>query len=458
MNFKKRFFCVFFKLCLLSFLIFSQPAKAPDGSLKILFLTKELPQSHYGGLIIPYKNIITLSERGHDVHLISFLNPEDSPFVNEIKDHCTIRNLIPPPTLTDKAPSYIPPYYLLRYSSEMLKAARTALQREHFDIVICDYSAMGQYLYELYLQNQLPENTRTILRVHESYYHARLNALELEKTQQGKANTTELAEAKRNFQGLKIYESKMYTIFDQVVALTHEDAIRIQELAATIEVKIVPHGVGVKEFIYNASKPTNKNLVFVGNYGHKPNVEAVMYFYQDVWPMLLRWIPDVKFYIVGKDPTPTMIELAQLDPNIILRANVPDVKPYLEDAQVFINPIQAGSGLRGKVLEAMAIGTPVVSTERGAEGISGRRNGENIVIVKDNDFIGFAQAINRLLVNEVMHLGLRKKGRQLVEASFDWPHIGKRLETVFFETLLKQSSVTKTFVTRNREFSCKEVF
>ncbi len=144
-------------------------------------------------------------------------------------------------------------------------------------------------------------------------------------------------------------------------------------------------------------------------------------------------MPDIKLYIVGQGPTPEIQNLS-MDNGIVVTGRVDEVAPYIEKAMVFICPVRLGGGFRGKILEAMSAGRPVVSTSLGAEGIPAV-SGENIIIADDEE--GFAKGILDLLNEEPLFQEISRNARKLVEEKYSWKKGVEILEDVLEKMMEK---------------------
>jgi glycosyltransferase involved in cell wall biosynthesis len=145
-------------------------------------------------------------------------------------------------------------------------------------------------------------------------------------------------------------------------------------------------------------------------------VDAVLYFHQEIWPKAKAKIPGLKFVVVGQAPPPEIQNMAQ-DASITVTGRVDDVTPYIRKGQIFICPVRLGGGFRGKILEAMAVGRPIVSTSLGAEGIPSK-SGANIMIADTPE--DFAASIEKLLKDRDLYERIRRAGRQLTEEKYAW--------------------------------------
>jgi len=129
-------------------------------------------------------------------------------------------------------------------------------------------------------------------------------------------------------EGLKKYEFNMYRQADKVLTLTPQGKEELLRICPELDVATVPHGVDIDYFTFSPLEESEKSIVFVGNYLHYPNVDAVLYFAHEIWPQIKASLGDIKFYIVGQAPPPEIRSLSQ-DKNIIVTGRVEDVRPYL---------------------------------------------------------------------------------------------------------------------------------
>jgi len=171
------------------------------------------------------------------------------------------------------------------------------------------------------------------------------------------------------------------------------------------------------------------NLVFIGAMDYFANVDAVLYFYRAIFPIIREKIPDVKFYIVGSRPVKSIQKLKR-DKNIIVTGFVEDTRPYLESSKVCVAPLRIARGMQNKILEAMASGVPVVTTTRGNEGINAR-DGENIY-VKDEPR-EFAWSVIDLLKNVELRNAMSQSAQKFVEEKYSWETNMAKLDRILLE-------------------------
>ncbi len=165
-------------------------------------------------------------------------------------------------------------------------------------------------------------------------------------------------------------------------------------------------------------------VAFSGNLEYHPNVSAVRYFREEIWPILRERWPSLVWRLIGKNPG-AVRQHTNGDPRIELSGPVESAIDELAAAKVVVVPLLAGSGTRFKVIEAWAAGRAVVSTTIGAEGLLAR-NGENLLIA--DDAWRFADSVSQLLTNSALRARLGETGRTLFESEFTWETAWQKLE------------------------------
>jgi glycosyltransferase involved in cell wall biosynthesis len=196
----------------------------------------------------------------------------------------------------------------------------------------------------------------------------------------------------------------------------------------------VPNGVDLQYFRpeTESEKVSSMEVVFVGMMDYFPNVDAVLYFCQNILPRIRASVPEVRFLIVGRNPTATVKKLAH-DPHVIVTGSVPDVRPYLTRAVVAVAPFRIARGIQNKVLEAMAMGIPVVGTSLAFQGL-GVTHEDGIRQVDDPD--QFAQAVVVLIRDIKKQRECMLQARRYVERHHEWDKQG-----VLLTGLIKETSI-----------------
>jgi glycosyltransferase involved in cell wall biosynthesis len=217
---------------------------------------------------------------------------------------------------------------------------------------------------------------------------------------------------------MKRFEGQACQRFDGIVSVSpHERMLMEQDYGAPL-VREIPTGVDTDYFRPSGSvKPEPYHIVFSGSMDWLANDDAMKYFIREILPRIRASCPRVTMTIVGRNPFPGLKALARTDPSIRLTGRVEDVRPYLEQASVYVIPLRIGGGTRLKVFEAMAMEKPIVSTSVGVEGLP-VEGGTEVLIADEPD--AFAAAVIRLLHGPALARRLGETAARKVRAQFGW--------------------------------------
>ena len=189
-----------------------------------------------------------------------------------------------------------------------------------------------------------------------------------------------------------------------------------------------------------------KDLLFVGAFQHPPNADGICYFAQEVFPLVLRHLPDIKIYIVGSDPTPPVKALASS--NVIVTGWVNDIGAFFESARAFVAPLRYGAGVKGKIGQSLAYGLPVVTTSIGAEGMS-LVDGRDVLIGDTSEH--FARNLVQLYNDQLLWQNLSRNSIEYIGSCCTPGIVKAKLENVFTEIFARPTSaVSPTRVARTR--------
>jgi glycosyltransferase involved in cell wall biosynthesis len=207
-----------------------------------------------------------------------------------------------------------------------------------------------------------------------------------------------------------------------------DDASLLGRRYPRLSCSVVPSGYDPSYFTPGEAAPAreDQHIVFVGSMDYGPNTGAVTRFVKSTLPLLLAQRPDLHFSIVGRNPTAEILSLQ--GPNITVTGSVPDVRPYLSRASLMVVPLLIGGGTRLKIVEAMGMNCPVVSSTIGAEGL-GLTHANELLLADDSKL--FAAAVLELINNPAMASELARKARVFVEARLTWRHLSKHLVDVW---------------------------
>ena len=202
----------------------------------------------------------------------------------------------------------------------------------------------------------------------------------------------------------------------------------LRPLVPHIPIETVTQGVDLDYFKPSYKSNDEKNLVYVGHFLHYPNEDAVLYFCKKIFPLILQSSPDTKLYVVGSNPTPRIKELQKMFQNVTVTGYVEDVRDFLSKASVFILPGRLGLGMKGKILEAMAVGIPVVTTSVGYRGIEVVPHKDVIVANTPKEF---ARKTLELLENPELREKIGANGRSVVEKYYDWKILAEKVDGIY---------------------------
>ncbi len=207
------------------------------------------------------------------------------------------------------------------------------------------------------------------------------------------------------------YERRLAASVSATVVSTADDAAAIGDPS----IHVVPNGVDTTEFAFDPSPRTDPVLVFAGNLGYFPNVDAAVGLVTEILPAVRATVPEARVVLAGARPARAIRRAASAGATVI-----PDpdhLAPIVAAGAVAVVPMRAGTGIQNKVLEALAVGTPVVTTARVAAAVGGVHE-EHLLVAEGTG--GFAAAIVRLLGDASLAASLATRGRALVEERYRW--------------------------------------
>jgi glycosyltransferase involved in cell wall biosynthesis len=213
------------------------------------------------------------------------------------------------------------------------------------------------------------------------------------------------------------YEKAVVPRFDAVLAVSQEDAMTLAGRFGARRTILAPNGVDTNFYRPMPGIEGSRDIVFTGAMDWAPNEDGALYFLSQVLPLVRSALPDVRFVIAGRKPSARLVAMTTGRSWVHVTGEVTDIRPWLAAGAVVVVPLRVGGGTRLKILEAMAMGRPVVSTSIGAEGL-GLVPGDEIVLADDAN--SFAAEALRLLRRPDVGAALGRRGRERVVRDFDW--------------------------------------
>ena len=312
-------------------------------------------------------------------------------------------------------------------SREVQDAIERLFARNHYDVVLFESVLMAGYL--------LPEDVKIVIDQHNIEHELLLRTFQRETAWLRKwYNWLES-------RLLKPVELRRCLRADVVLVTSEREQLSLKNILPEKVIEVVPNGVDIEYFHENETEQeVPGRIIFTGAMDYYPNVNAVLFFAQQCWPLIRDNLPNATWQIVGRNPLPEVWKLAEL-PGITVTGSVPDVRPYLASAEVAIAPLLIAGGTRLKILEALAMRKAVVSTSIGCEGLA-VIPGEHLVVADQPE--AFAKAVIMLLNNPEKRKSLGNAGRTLVEAEYSWGHCGTQLLRVLETNFLERNAYAST--------------
>ncbi|MEW5813238.1 MAG: glycosyltransferase [Actinomycetota bacterium] len=311
-------------------------------------------------------------------------------------------------------------HYLRRSRAQEFAATRRRLATFIVEHAISQIVVFGEELVELVIDIDVEH---TVLDVCDSMALRRIRAYRYAGGLRGRQwlDGIDLIRARRT-------EGRLPRLFDQVVTASDADTAQIIALSGSAtNVRTVPNGVDESYLAPMPPPATHRGVVFWGNLDFAPNADALAYFFDDVWFPTLRNAA-VAVEVVGRNAPPWLAEIAEREPLVRLAGFVTDLRAAVSRYPVMVNPMQTGSGVKNKVLEAFGLGVVVVSTPRGVEALPGVRSGEHLVIAENSR--EFADAVLGLLDDPNRRLRLRANANALLHERYRWEVVGQPWRTL----------------------------
>ncbi|RLC91060.1 MAG: glycosyl transferase family 1 [Chloroflexi bacterium] len=397
--------------------------------MKILFLTPQLPYPPHKGTALRNWGLISgLAER-HRVSLLSFQSPgQDSQPAPLLIETCARVETVPQPerTIRDRLRDLLftrQPDMALRLASESFaRRLENWLARESFDVVHIEGIELAPYLDVIEAAQPRP---LVLFDDHNCEYllQKRVCLTDMRVPARWPGAAYSFVQWRR----LLRYESQICRRADRVLAVSDPDAAELRALSPGLDVTVVPNGIDTHVYQPLIPNPKSQTLVFTGTMDFRPNVDAVLWFARQVLPLVRAEVGEARLVVVGQRPHPRLDEL-RAAPAITLTGWVEDTRPYIAEAAVYVAPLRMGGGTRLKLLEAMAMGRPVVATRLGAEGFPVTHGRE--MLLADTPF-DFAAEVVGLLRAPEQGAELGRAGRAFVEERYDWRVIVPKVEAVY---------------------------
>ena len=231
------------------------------------------------------------------------------------------------------------------------------------------------------------------------------------------------------------YEPRALKKFHHVIAVSGKDRQLMLEAAPACAITVVATGVDTQKYaLAPPASATPPRLVFLGSMDWEPNIDAVIYFCQEIFPAVRNRFPSALFQIVGRNPHPSVKRLAS--DHVQVTGTVPSIEQFVRDATLVVVPLRIGGGTRLKIFEAMAMGRAVVSSSIGAEGLEVQR-GRDLILADDP--ASFAEAVCLLIRDPQLRQSCERAAAKLA-AQYDWSRIAEQFAGVLQQIARERAS------------------
>ena len=378
--------------------------------MHILFLSRWFPSPPDNGSKFRVLNLLRGLAAAHEVSLISFTEGSiDHLDIQAIDRICTEVAVVPwkqfNPNGLRASMGFMSPKprsVINSYSPNMSEKIQSAVKTNKFDMVIASQIDTAGYYKDIKFLPAVFEEVEIGL-LHDQTDKTKPILIRMRADLTWRKHRRYLANVLKNFRACTVVsEQEKKLLSNAIPEFRH--------------IKVFPNCIHSDDYQAINEKPEPNTLIFTGSFRYRPNYQAMEWFVREVLPRLQQKIQGLRLIITGDPAGLTLPETG----NIEILGYVKDIRPLLARSWVSLAPLQSGGGTRIKILEAMALGTPVVATTKGAQGLD-TKSGENILIADTPE--GFCDAVYRLLIDINLRYRLAENAMRLVREKYDWKTI-----------------------------------
>lgn len=399
---------------------------------KILFVTEKFPYPLDSGGRIRTYNILKGLARRYEINLVTSIEQEgQKSYLPELEKICRRVDIVEAPVETRFRLG-------LKIIWNFGSALPIVVERHHLGGIAaivreraaaCDAVHFDHLDASVYLPD-IPETARTVLDEHNIVSNQIKTSADCED------NPLKRLYMRLQQKKAERYEATVCERVTQCLVCSDTDRTYLRNMAQDANVATIPNGVDIEYFAHKTAycqagalkEESGPAIVFVGALDYGPGGAAVRYFCDEVLPHIHKVMPDLRFLAVGQNPPRSLQALAKRSAGVVLTGRVDDIRPYVAQSKVFVVPLRSGSGTRLKILNAMAMAIPVVSTTIGAEGLD-TRHGKNILIADTPE--EFGAAVITLLQDLALADSITRNAREFVEQTYSWEVITDKLLSVY---------------------------
>ncbi len=390
--------------------------------MNILILTQKLMTSDVSGLAKRlYPFLKELKKMGHNITIISFYE-NDEEIENLAQCNEYYDKIIP--VKYNRKIAYLrmlkalithKPFKLEFVNTLKMKTTlKKELQENHYDVLYAHYYKMSTFLvpYKKYTR---------IVDLCDAFAIRYDKELALEK------NPLKRFFIKQERQRMYNFEKKCIYTFNKCLYISETDRNYMAKTEyEKSKTDVVLNGVDTDYFAPQNNTFNKYEINYIGLMSYVANHDAVVYFIKNIYPLIKKQIENVTFKVIGANPRPELINIAKQDKSIIVTGFVQDIREEIGSSCLSVAPVRIGAGIQNKILEAMSMGVPVVTTPFGAEGIT---NNEDVLLIANNEE-QFANKVCKLLLDKNLRSQYAQKGREYCQQEFSWRAHSQRLSDI----------------------------
>ncbi len=403
--------------------------------MKLLFLTPQIPYPPRQGTALRNWGLISHLARRHEIWLMSFTDtPVPATWPAELTAACrhiaafSVPKRAVPDRLKTLLTSRLPDMAWRLWSPDFAAQLQAWTREQHFDIIQIEGIELARYGLSL-------QHSALIFDDHNCEYLMQKRWFERDRKHPRRWHAALYSLAQ--WRKLTVFERDMIRRAQATLCCSAEDRAALMQLDSQANPQVIFNGIDIAAYanqppatsdqqpVANSHPPAT--LVFTGKMDFRPNIDAMLWFGSAVWPRVRQAYPQAKWLIVGQKPSPRL-DLLRADPQITITGEVADPRPYIAQADVYIAPLRVGGGTRFKLMEAMAMRKPIVTTRLGCEGFEVTPGREMMLADAPDDF---ADAVIGLLDHSEQAQTMTECAFDFVTSRYDWSVIVPKLESIY---------------------------
>ncbi len=405
--------------------------------MKILWLSHFIPYPPKGGVLQRGYHLLKQTARYHDVHLLAFNQKElIGPLFSSaeegveeaskhLSEYCTSVEFVELPcdksawskrwlalkSLVTKAP------YTMNWliSSEYAEKVSELVKKHNFDFVHFDTISLAPFLTQC-------------AGIPNSLDHHNIESHMLIRRASKETNFLKRLYFLQEGRRLEKFEKQYCPQFDFNFTCSDVDTERLKEISPTSKVHTVANGVDTEFFKPDTKVSKKDRLIFVGTLSWYPNIEAVNFIAEEIWPLIKDKYPELIVDIIGANPPQKLVKLSEEEERFNVHGFVDDIKSFLHQAKCYVCPIKDGGGTKLKIVDALSIGMAIVADEIACEGIEVTNNKDVLFAQSGEEYL---EQISKVLENNSIRESLEENARRLAESTYSYDAIGKQLSDLF---------------------------